>query len=39
LREEKTNLIRELSEGHKARKKEEKEISLDWDTISGDGID
>jgi len=38
-RENRTNLIRELSEGYKVRKKEEKEISLDWDTTSGDGID
>jgi len=38
-RENRTNLIRELSEGYKIRKKEEKEISLDWDTTSGDGID
>ncbi len=38
-REKKANLIRELSEGYKVRKKEEKEISLDWDTTSGDGID
>jgi len=28
-----------LNEGYKIRKKEEKEISLDWDTTSGDGID
>jgi len=38
-REEKANLIRELSEGYKVRKKEDKEISLEWDTTSGDGID
>lgn len=38
-REEKANLIKELSEGYKVRKKEDKEISLEWDTISGDGID
>ncbi len=36
--EEKSNLIKELSEGYKARKKEEKELSPDWDTTSGDGI-
>jgi len=38
-REEKANLIRELSEGYKVRKKEDKEISLEWDTTSGDGVD
>ena len=38
-REEKANLIKELSEGYKVRKKEDKELSLDWDTTSGDGID
>jgi Arc/MetJ-type ribon-helix-helix transcriptional regulator len=38
-REEKADLVRELSEGYKARKKEDKKISLEWDTTSGDGID
>ncbi|CAG0991679.1 hypothetical protein METP3_02692 [Methanosarcinales archaeon] len=38
-REEKDNLIKELSEGYKVRKKEDTEISLEWDTTSGDGID
>ena len=38
-REEKANLIKELSEGYKVRKKEDKELSLDWDITSGDGID
>ncbi len=38
-REEKANLIRELSEGYKVRKKEDKEICLEWDTTSGEGID
>lgn len=38
-REEKANLIKELSEGYKVRKKEDKELSLDWDTTAGDGID
>lgn len=37
-REEKANLIKELTEGYKVRKKEEKELSLDWETTSGDGI-
>ncbi len=38
-REEKANLIKELSEGYKVREKEDKELSLEWDTTSGDGID
>ena len=38
-REKKDNLIKELSEGYKVRKKEDTEISLEWDTTSGDGID
>lgn len=38
-REEKANLIKELSEGYKVREKKDKELSLDWDTTSGDGID
>ncbi|NJD54285.1 MAG: hypothetical protein FIB07_15650 [Candidatus Methanoperedens sp.] len=38
-REEKANLIKELSEGYKVRKKEDTEISLEWDATSGDGID
>ena len=38
-REEKANLIRELSEGYKARKKEDKELALEWSMTSGDGID
>ncbi len=37
-REEKANLIKELTEGYKVRKKEDKELSLDWDKTSGDGI-
>ena len=38
-REENANLIRELSEGYKARKKEDKELALEWSMTSGDGID
>lgn len=38
-REEKANLIRELSEGYRARKKEDNELALEWSTTSGDGID
>jgi metal-responsive CopG/Arc/MetJ family transcriptional regulator len=38
-REEKATLVRELTQGYKARKKEDRELSLDWDTTSGDGLD
>lgn len=38
-REEKADLIKELTEGYNVRKREERELSLDWDTTSGDGID
>ena len=38
-REDKANLMRELSEGYEVRKKEDREISLEWDTTSGDGIE
>lgn len=38
-REEKANLIKELTEGYKVRKREDKELSLDWDITSGEGID
>ncbi|MCX9082033.1 MAG: hypothetical protein OIN83_07530 [Candidatus Methanoperedens sp.] len=38
-REENANLIRELSEGYRARKKEDNELALEWSTTSGDGID
>ncbi len=38
-REEKANLIRELSEGYKARKKEDKELANEWSMTLGDGID
>ena len=38
-REEKANLIRELSEGYKIRKKEDTQLSLDWNDTSGDGLD
>lgn len=33
------NLIKELSEGYKVRKSEEKKLAQEWDTTSGDGID
>jgi metal-responsive CopG/Arc/MetJ family transcriptional regulator len=38
-KEEKANLIKELSEGYRVREKEDKELSLEWDATSGDGID
>ncbi len=38
-REEKSNLIKELTEGYQIRRKEDNELSLDWDTTSGDGTD
>lgn len=38
-REEKSNLIKELTEGYQIRRKEDNELSLDWDITSGDGID
>jgi metal-responsive CopG/Arc/MetJ family transcriptional regulator len=38
-REQKATLIRELSEGYKARQKEDKELALEWGMTSGDGID
>ena len=38
-REEKANLIKELVEGYQIKRKEDHELSLDWDTTSGDGID
>ncbi|TRZ87590.1 MAG: hypothetical protein D4R88_09160 [Methanosarcinales archaeon] len=38
-REEKANLIKEMTEGYRIRKKEDHELSLEWDTTSGDGID
>jgi len=38
-REENANLIKELSEGYRARKKEDNELALEWSTTSGDGID
>jgi len=38
-RDEKTHLIKELAEGYRVRKSEDKESALEWDTTSGDGID
>lgn len=38
-RDEKNHLIKELAEGYRVRKSEDKELVLDWDTTSGDGID
>ena len=38
-RDEKANLIKELAEGYKVRKSEDKQLALEWDNTSGDGID
>ena len=38
-REEKNQLVRELTEGYKIRKSEDKKLALEWDTTTGDGID
>lgn len=38
-KEKKENLIRELTEGYKASKTEDRELVDDWDTTTGDGID
>jgi hypothetical protein len=38
-REKKAYLLRELTEGYKASKREDKQLTEDWDAISGDGID
>ena len=38
-REDKANLMRELSEGYEVRKKEDKKNSVEWDTTSEDGLD
>jgi metal-responsive CopG/Arc/MetJ family transcriptional regulator len=37
-REKKAYLIRELTEGYKASKREDKQLTEDWDATSGDGI-
>lgn len=37
--ERKEDDLIELSEGYKVRKKEDTQISLEWDTTSGDGVD
>ena len=38
-KEKKAYLIRELTEGYKASKREDKQLAEDWDAASGDGID
>ncbi len=38
-KERKAYLIRELAEGYKVRKLEDKELTKEWDMTSGDGID
>ncbi|MFZ2410355.1 MAG: hypothetical protein WAW23_02175 [Candidatus Methanoperedens sp.] len=35
----KAHLIKELTEGYKATKIEDKELADEWDTTSGDGIE
>jgi len=37
-REEKIQLVRELTEGYTVRKSEDKNLALEWDTTTGDGI-
>jgi hypothetical protein len=39
LLEKKAYLIKELTEGYKASKREDKQFASDWDLTSGDGID
>lgn len=38
-REEKANLLKELAEGYIVRKSEDKQLALEWDNTSRDGID
>jgi metal-responsive CopG/Arc/MetJ family transcriptional regulator len=38
-KDRKAYLIRELAEGYKVRKIEDKELAEEWDMTSGDGID
>lgn len=38
-REEKEWLIKELKEGYRVRKSEDKQLSIEWDPTTGDGID
>ncbi len=38
-KERKAYLIRELAEGYKVRKIEDRELAKEWDMTSGDGID
>jgi hypothetical protein len=37
-KEEKVNLIKELTEGYQIRRREENELTLDWDATSDYGI-
>jgi hypothetical protein len=39
LLEKRTYLIKELTEGYKATKREDMQLASDWDLTSGDGID
>ena len=38
-KEEKSVLIKELTEGYSVRRSEDKKLALEWDSTSGDGID
>ncbi len=38
-REKKAYLIKELAEGYKAGKSEDRQLAEEWDATSGDGID
>ena len=37
--EEKAHLAKELAQGYKDRISEDKNLALEWETTSGDGID
>ncbi len=38
-REKKAYLIKELAEGYKASKREDRQLAEEWNVTSGDGID
>jgi metal-responsive CopG/Arc/MetJ family transcriptional regulator len=38
-KEEKARLIKELTEGYKIRKSEDKQLSFEWEIVTDDGID
>ncbi len=37
-REKESNVMRDLAEGYKVRKSEDKQLALEWDKTSADGI-